>query len=155
MNGQCAHRLSQLSKQLVDSLMSAAICAQEIRAEIAAVCSDDDGQTAQPRGAPGGESSHDGRRPLLDESTLSVTWRGNSVHLGHTRAFWLLDRLARRPNQYVTHLDLLHDVWDDEELSTATIRSAVRHLRRRLDDGGLGELAAGIRGHNGRYMLAL
>ena len=53
-------------------------------------------------------------RPLLDESTLSVIWKGKSLHLGNTLAFRLLERLARCPNQYVTHLDLLRDVWEDE-----------------------------------------
>ena len=94
-------------------------------------------------------------RPLLDESTLSVSWKGKALHLGNTLAFRLLERLARCPNQYVTHLDLLRDVWEDEFTATATIRSLVRQLRRKLRGAGWTDLAAAIRGHNGRYVLSL
>ena len=155
MNSEKVQRLAQLATQLSETLMTAAICAQEIRSEIIAE------QDAWDAKAVGGDA--DGRRrgssmtsrPLLDQTTLRVCWNGKSLHLGHTRAFSLLDRLSRCPNQYVTHLDLLNDVWDNEELSTATIRSAIRHLRRRLRDGKMAELAAAIRGHNGRYVLNL
>lgn len=77
------------------------------------------------------------------------------MHLGHTIAFRFLQRLARCPNQYVDHLTLLHDVWENEELAIATVRSLARNLRRKLSDGGMQELAAAIRGHNGRYILQL
>ena len=95
------------------------------------------------------------QRPILDESTMCAIWNGRSVHLGHTVAFRFLRRLARCPNQYVEHLTLLHDVWENEDLSLATVRSTARHLRRKLIDGGMDDLAAAIRGHNGRYILYL
>ena len=56
--------------------------------------------------------------------------------MGNTLAYRLLKRLARCPNQYVTHLDLLRDVWEDEFTATATIRSLVRQLRLKLRGGG-------------------
>jgi DNA-binding response OmpR family regulator len=156
MNAHKVQRLAKLTNQLAETLMTAAICAEEIRTEIHAELDVTDtntgcgwGETTLPN------SSGVSRRPILDQSTLCVQWNAKSLHLGHTRAFWLLARLSRRPNQYVTHLDLLHDVWDDESLSAATIRSVVRHLRRRLCDGGMSELAAAIHGHNGRYILSL
>ena len=79
------------------------------------------------------------------------------MHLGNTLTFRLLERLARCPNQYVTHLDLIRDVWEDELLdtTTATIRSLVRQLRCKLRGAGWTDLAAAIRGHNGRYVLCL
>jgi DNA-binding response OmpR family regulator len=156
MTTQKVQRLAQLTNQLAETLMTAAICAEELRTEIHAELDGGDGVLAgHSRDGLGRDLSHANQRPWLDQSTLSVRWNGKSLHLGHTRAFWLLDRLARRPNQYVTHLDLLHDVWDDEDLADSTIRSVVRHLRCRLRDGGMGELASAIRGHNGRYILAL
>lgn len=156
MDSQKVQRLAQLASQLTETLMTAVICAQEIRSEICAG-NDGCGHTDVGRAVDGPRRNSNGKthRPLLDQTTLQVTWNGKSLHLGHTRAFGLLSRLARCPNQYVTHLDLLSDVWDNEDLSTATIRSAVRHLRRRLRDGNMGELAAAIRGHNGRYILCL
>ncbi len=152
-----ARRQDALISQLVETLMTAAIVAQEIQSNVRARL-DDDGH-ADPGHAAALTPSRAGlkQRPLLDESTLSVIWKSRTLHLGHTLSFALLARLARRPNQYVTHLDLLRDVWDDDDLltATATIRSLVRDLRRKLRDGGMTDLAVAIRGHNGRYILDL
>jgi DNA-binding response OmpR family regulator len=132
--------------------MTAAMCVQEIRSEVQAAM--EDGKVAAPFG--NGAGARDGaRRPLLDQSTLCVLWKERKLHLGHTRGFWLLERLSRRPNQYVTHLDLLREVWDDEDAPVTTLRSVVRHLRRQLTGGGMADLAAAIRGHNGRYILEI
>jgi hypothetical protein len=149
-------QLAKLAKRLAEILTTAAICAEEIRIEIDAEFDSinsgavPDSDTATLLKAP-----PINQRPILDQSTLCVMWKGKSLHLGHTRAFGLLDRLSRCPNQYVTHLDLLHDVWDDDSLADATIRSVVRHLRRRLREAGMEGLAAAIRGHSGRYILVL
>ena len=149
MNTEKNHRLDRLASQLAETLMTAAICAKELRSEVRAQI--DESSSAQRQSRPAVDGC--GRRPFMSESTLSVLWNGQSLHLGHTVYFRLLDRLSRRPNQYITHLDLLRDVWDDEELATSTIRSVVRHLRQRLRDGGMGDLAKSIRGHNGRYIM--
>jgi hypothetical protein len=149
-------RLDALASQLAEAVMTAAVCAQEIQAVVRTESNSD--AHANP-GHCNSESApcltHHMQRPLLDESTLSVIWKGKTLHLGHTLAFRLLSRLARRPNQYVTHSQLLQDVWDDDDLATATIRSLVRELRRKLRGGGMTDLAAAIRGHNGRYILNL
>jgi len=156
MTPHCAQRLAHLNNQLAEILMTAAILVEEVRTVVNAEL---DGSGTILRGHPGAVSlpvrSSNDYRPILDQSTLCVAWKGKSLHLGHTRAFAFLERISRRPNQYVTHLDLLREVWDDEELAVATIRSVVRHLRRRLREGGMGELAAAIHGHNGRYILEL
>ncbi|HEY3325102.1 MAG TPA: winged helix-turn-helix domain-containing protein [Planctomycetota bacterium] len=151
-----AHRLDALASQLTETLMTAAICAQEIRTLVRAEL-DDDAPTDSGRHAfkLAPSLARHKQRPLIDESTLSVIWRGRTLHLGQTLKFRLLERLARRPNQYVTHLDLLQDVWHDEYTETATIRSMVRELRRKLCGGGMTDLAAAIRGHQERYILEL
>jgi DNA-binding response OmpR family regulator len=149
-------RLDALASQLAEVLMTAAICAQEIHAVVRTECEDDlHTDLGRSGNGMGPRPAHHMQRPLLDDSTLSVIWKGKTLHLGHTLAFGLLARLARRPNQYVTHLDLLRDVWNDEDLATATIRSLVRELRRKLCNGGMTDLATAIRGHNGRYILIL
>jgi hypothetical protein len=150
------HHLDALAKQLAETLMTAVLCTREIGEVVRAdLDSDLTGGSRRPQaGLPGNGSNHR-ERPLLDESTLCVFWKGKRLHLGHTRCYWLLARLARRSGQYVTHLDLLRDVWDDEELATATIRSLVRRLRVKLRRGGMGDLATAIQGHNGRYILNL
>lgn len=156
MTPETARRVVLLTRQLADTIMTAALCAEEIRAAVLADLDGDGGHPAQAAAVhlSPAQSDHQ-QRPVLDESTLCVIWRGTSLHLGHTLAFRLLDRLARRPNQYVTHLDLLQDVWDGDAREITTIRSTVRHLQSKLRAGGMPELAAAIRGHNGRYILRL
>ena len=148
-------RLDALASQLSEALMTAAICAQEIHAVVRTLI-DNETHTELGRGANGSAHFMPGKhRPLLDESTLSVIWNDKKLHLGHTLSYRLLARLAQRPNQYVTHLNLIRDVWDNDDLATATIRSQVRELRRKLRSGGMTDLADAIRGHNGRYILDL
>ena len=156
MTKEKLHKLDLLSRQLTENLMNAALCAQEIR-EIARVEIDGD-----PGGRPHASGHGHGRngantkeRPLLDEATLSVVWRGRTLYLGHTQGFWLLARLARCPNRYVTHLELLREIWDDEFADTTVLRAGVQRLRVKLRQGGMSRLADAITGHHGRYMLNL
>jgi DNA-binding response OmpR family regulator len=153
MTTSTLRRISELATQLSEALMTAALCADELRA---VVRNEDNGHVwASSNGPLAASDPTRNQRPILDESTMRVMWRGHSVHLGHTVAFRFLQRIARCPNQYVDHLTLLHDVWENEELAIATMRSLVRNLRRKLIDGGMQELAEAIRGHNGRYILEL
>ena len=151
---QDIEQLISLSKELADTLVTASYFADKIRSILRI---EEQGLLPEPtRSAPGRRGERNPDRPVVDQSTFSVSWQGKSLHLGHTRSFWLLARLARRPNQYVTHLELITEVWDaDDELTTATIRSTVCQLRRRLRMKRMSGLAAAIRGHNGHYMLAL
>lgn len=146
---QNIERLAHLARQLNETLVTAAYCADELRAVVTIVQQGHRHSNSQLNG------KHVAGRPLLDESTFSVTWQGKSLRLGHTRSFWLLARLARRPNQYVTHLDLLNDVWDDDEMTTATIRSTICQLRKRLRRNGMTSLAEAIHGHHGHYTLCV
>lgn len=136
--------------------MSAALCAKEI-GEIAQAQPEDNhhGNISSINNGNGRNGSKTAHRPLLDEATLSVAWNGRTLHLGHTQGFWLLTRLARRANQYVTHLDLLREIWDDEFADTCVLRAGVRRLRAKLRRGGMADLARAIIGHRGRYMLDL
>src|SRR5438552_14989459 len=95
MTHDTIHRLDAPAGQLAETLMTAAICAQEIHA-IARAGFDDDGHGHTGSHADGrkpGMAQHE-QRPLLDESTLSVIWKSRTLHLGHTLAFGLLARLA-------------------------------------------------------------
>lgn len=147
-------RLDVLCRQLTENIMGAALCAQEIASIVREACSGDGCSCGREHAHPRRDKSVPGR-PLLDEATLSVVWNGRLLHLGHTQGFWLLARLARSANQYVTHLDLLQEIWDDEFTDTAVLRAGVRRLRTKLRRGGMGDLADAIVGHHGRYMLSL
>jgi DNA-binding response OmpR family regulator len=148
-------RLAVLCRQLTEAIMTAALCANEVATIIHQLHSAEDHYAA-------GDAERDRRRancvqqrPIMDESTLSVVWNGRVLYLGHTHAFWLLARLTRSANQYVTHLDLVQEIWDDDFTDTAALRAGVTRLRAKLRHGGMPDLADAIVGHHGRYMLNL
>lgn len=146
-------QLEVLCRQLNESIMRAALCVNKIATIVQAMGDGGARLNATSNGRQGERRGTD--RPLLDEATLSVVWQGRMIHLGHTQAFWLLARLARSVNQYVTHPDLIQEIWDNDLTDTAAVRSGVRRLRIKLRRGGMGDLAEAIAGHNGRYMLDL
>lgn len=98
---------------------------------------------------------HAGKLLFIDHDRLQVAFHGRTCVLGNTLPFKLLERLARRPNTYVTHDELLSDVWQGIR-SESAIRSAVKRLRQTLRLQGMAELAAAIDGTSaGRYCLRL
>jgi len=154
MTPDLQQRLIGLSTQLAEILMTAAFLAGEIRT---VVQSEQDRPTStRPARAQQPPLRHGLRsRPLVDDSTLSVFWDGKTCSLGNTILFRLAGRLARQPNQYISAEQLLCDVWDGGVKSPDTIRSAVRHLRKRFSQAGMDDLAAAIHGTGGRYGLFL
>jgi DNA-binding response OmpR family regulator len=147
-------RLADLSTQLGEALMTAAILADEIRTIARSEMNRPwPGRTPRVRQA----SIHNGtrHRPLVDDSTLSVFWAGRTCCLRNTVLFRLAGRLARQPNQYISVDQLLSDVWDGGVKSPDTIRSTVRRLRKRFIAAGMDDLAAAIHGSGGRYGLIL
>lgn len=154
MTPQNLRKLCVLSRQLTEHLMSAALCAKEI-GEITQDLGNDG-----PNGVPGGNGNgrngkHATPRPLLDEATLSVIWRDHSLHLGYTKEFRLLAHLARRANQYVTHVDLLKDIWDDDFADVSLLRAGIQRLKTKLRQGRMADLAEAVIGCKGRYILDL
>jgi len=156
MNPDKTQRLARLTRQLNETIMTVALCAQEIHAEVHAEL----GNQAAGNGSSGRYAAMGGAllrnpRPVLDESTFCVTWKNHTRRLGFFLPFKILAVLARRPNQFVTHTDLQREAWGDECHAPATVRSGVRDLKRRLRAGGMKDLAASIHGHKGRYILEL
>ena len=88
--------------------------------------------------------------PIVNHQTYSIDWRGKSCPLKNTLLFWFFERLSRSPNRYVSHLDLLDDVWRAERTS-ATIRGVAKRLRDRLTAAGMEELASAINGEVAGY----
>jgi len=147
-------RLADLAEQLSEALMTAAICADEIRTIVQAEL-DSHAAAGRGRSQNAKHRSLPPQRPLVDKSTFSVCWAGKTCSLRRTILFRLAERLARQPNQYISADQLLLDVWDGGVKSPDTIRSAVRHLRDRLSCAGMDDLAAAIHGTGGRYGLIL
>lgn len=156
MTPEKTQRLALLANQLAENLMTVAICAEELRTTIRAELDTNPvPQTARGTGGSRSDRPPAHERPHVDHSTMSVMWDGQTCQLGYTVLFKLVDRLSRRPNQFVTFDQLLRDVWDGGLRSPDTIRSAVRNLRQRLSDAGMNRLATAIQGRAGRYGLIL
>lgn len=105
--------------------------------------------------APSGNGSP--RSSIIDEATFSIRWANRTCHLGNTVSFRLLERLARRPNQFISYEALLdsEELWDCHT-SHEAVRSAVKILRRKLNAAGMEDLADAIDGSNPHhYALTL
>ncbi len=94
-------------------------------------------------------------RPRADRETLCVVWKNRTCFLGNTLLFLFFERLARSPNHYVSHVDLLEDVWGGER-EGSTIRGVAKRLRDRLNEAGMSKLAKAIDGSvTGYYSLKI
>jgi len=99
---------------------------------------------------PATPSGNSATRPsIIDGATFSVRWANRTCHLGNTVSFRLLERLARRPNQFISYEALLdsEELWD-RHTSHEAVRSAVKILRRKLNAAGMEDLADAIDGSN-------
>ncbi|HUQ71689.1 MAG TPA: winged helix-turn-helix domain-containing protein [Planctomycetaceae bacterium] len=94
-------------------------------------------------------------RPAIDKSKLSVVYRGGRCFLGNTLGLRFLERLLRRPNQYLSYATLLDDVWQAQR-ADSSVRSVVKELRSKLRMAGMVDLAEAIDGRvKGHYGLML
>lgn len=132
----------KLTSRLVEALMTAVICMDDLRTVVHAGSADANSSRSQQRPTA--------RPPPRRIDPVGHLEREVTSPRPHARSGCWSDL-----HQYVTHLGLLRDVWDDEALTVATVRSVARNLRLKLREGDMAELAAAIRGHNGRYVLEL
>jgi hypothetical protein len=108
----------------------------------------------------GGDESRRKRGPtaaqrMLDPTTFTVHWGKKSCYLGNTLPYRVLNHLAQHMDHYVSHQDLLDDVWGGHR-SPSAVRNVVALLRARLIQAGLEDLALAIDGSNsGHYGLLL
>ena len=140
--------LEKLS-QLAATQASAAALAQEIIVRVGERLGLDLREIA-PLAAASRASSPNGdisaRRPMIDVATFSVHWDGKTCVLGNTLPFRLLERLGRRPNQFIHCDQLLDEVWQGLR-SREAIRSVVKVLKQKLVQAGMDDLAASINGN--------
>jgi DNA-binding response OmpR family regulator len=108
-------------------------------------------QRPVPQNPPAAPAGNGSVRPLIaDRETFCAHWANRACHLGNTMAFKLLERLARRPNQYVPCDVLLRELWDCHT-SRDAVRSAVKVLRQKLNAAGMGDLAEAIDGSTAHH----
>ena len=91
-------------------------------------------------------------RLRINSRTYTVEWDDLHCHLGPTIFFKLIKRLACRPGCYLTYDILMENVWQRRR-SAATIRSAVKRLRKAMRDAGMVDLANAIKGKGECYGL--
>ena len=82
----------------------------------------------------------------LDLLARRVTWAGKRIDL-QPREFRLLEYLVRHKGQVVTRSMLLEGVWDYHfDPGTNVIDVHVSRLRKKLDEGGAGNIVQTVRG---------
>ena len=55
-----------------------------------------------------------------------MIWRDHALRLGYNKEFRLLAHLARRANQYVTHVDLLEEIVSYCQSSIDCVKDEIR-----------------------------
>lgn len=147
--------LTLLIARIAECCGTAAECAEEARALLERWPASGDAKQTRRNHAVSLPMTDDGRRrAVADNCSMTVRWRGKTCPLAQPTLFRLFVRLLRRPNTYVSYDQLMADVWDGMKADD-TIRSAVRHLKARLREAGMGDLAAAIQGRNHHYVLLL
>lgn len=92
---------------------------------------------------------------ILNHSMMCVEYGGKSCFLGNTLMFKFLERLARRPNRYVSYEVLFDEVWCAIR-ERSSVRSVVKELRAKLLAAGMAGLSEAIDGRvSGHYGLML
>ncbi len=91
----------------------------------------------------------------FNENLFQVKWNNLYCDFGPILPFRLLAYLAKYPNRYITHSELLSQVWHAMR-SPGALRSVVTDLRVRLCRAGMSDLAKAVDGHqSGHYGLML
>ena len=149
------HQNNQLIREKLKSLAewhAAAVAKIEETIALLSQMLDGDDSFDEPCGISVSERGSDSLSdyPVAERTTLRILWRGRSCFLGNTLLFRFFERLARSPNRYVSHEDLLEDVWGGPRESV-TIRGVAKRLRDRLMQAGMTELAEAIDGSSSSH----
>ena len=87
---------------------------------------------------------------IANSATFCAQWGDKTCYLGDTLPFWLLERLARRPNRLFRYDILLQDVWKSRR-SKEAVRSVIKVLRQKLRAAGMDDLAEAIDGDTAHH----
>lgn len=88
--------------------------------------------------------------PRIDYGLMCVVFRGRHCFLGNTLMLRFFERLARRPNCYLSYEVLLNDVWNAVRESSS-VRSVVKELRAKFRAAGMSPLSDVIDGSVTRH----
>jgi len=87
------------------------------------------------------------------EDTLAVHYLGRRCDLGNTNEFRLIQRLARRPNNYVPYQTIIDEVWDGHVVGKRSVQKAASNLNRKLREAGIDDLRILPPSGGGGYQL--
>ncbi|HEX8051132.1 MAG TPA: response regulator transcription factor [Solirubrobacterales bacterium] len=104
------------------------------------------------RSRGGGEETLDDGTVTLDGAARRVEVGGKELALTPTE-FRLLAFLMRNRNQVVSQLQLLEEVWGNEDADPKQVRLYVSYLRRKLNEAGVDPIET-VRGFGYRYRIA-
>jgi len=91
----------------------------------------------------------------IDQEYFTISFDGRTCFFGNSLGFRLLERLARRPNVYLSYEELLAAVWDGVRTDSA-VRAVVKRLRDKLRRLEMTKLADALDGStSGHYALRL
>lgn len=152
MDADTTRRLNALAGKLTEALTTAAFCAREIQAAVRTEVDEADFGRSPNGVVPRPPNPVDHPHPIIDQSRFTVTLGVHTCRLGNTIPFRFLARLAKSPGRYVSHEQLIDDVWDGQGSDDA-LRSVAKHLRRRLREAGLDDLAVAINGLTPGYFV--
>lgn len=77
---------------------------------------------------------------IVNPDTFTVTYQVNSLFLGNTLSFKLMEHLANAKGLYIRNETLRTHVWKDSLVSDDAIRNAINRLRTKLHDAGMTSL---------------
>jgi hypothetical protein len=80
--------------------------------------------------------------PIVDQTAMTVTWRGKSCLLGNTHLLGVMERIGRNPNRWVPYDRLKWDLWHNESIGDGAVKVTVVRLRQQLCRHGMDALAA-------------
>lgn len=70
------------------------------------------------------------------DPSLHILWKDQSAQHLLPRDFAVLEFLMRHPNEVISSQDILRRVWSlDTEVSPDAVRTSIKRLRKKLDDG--------------------
>jgi len=132
-------RILEALDEMVTAHTTAASCAVEIRSVVSRIAG----------------NGNDATIPHVNTSTFSVEWDGKVCVFKDSLPFRLMETLCRRPGQVFSFDQLLRYVWSAHSKSPDTIRSTVRHLKRKLEKAEMKALAQAVKARGHGYCLSL
>ena len=94
--------------------------------------------------------------PELDHNRFAIVWQGLHLEVGCNDMFRFLEMLIEARGRPVPHADLGERIFGDDNVSSKSLHSLKRRLKKKLEsDSRFAPLAAGIRPSRGHYRFEL